>query len=191
VLVELHVRSDFRLKEDGVQCQPLFQVAASKVRQASIAAGLCRAWVEGIRVRVDRTVTPVGQMTWELEDRDLPMRYLVHDHDTRFTGLFDTVFESEGIEVVTIPYEAPNANALAKRWARSVREECLDRLIILNERHLRRVLIVYLAYYNARRPHQGLDRDRLLGLEPVSIEGPIRYRDVLGGIIRDYYREAA
>jgi hypothetical protein len=91
------------------------------------------------------------------------MRYLVHDHDTRFTGLFDTVFESEGIEVVTIPYEASNANAFAERWARSVREECLDRLIILNERHLRRVLIVYLAYYNARRPHQGLDRDRSLG----------------------------
>ena len=108
-------------------------------------------------------------MTWELEDRDLPMRYLVHDHDTRFTGLFDTVFEAEGIEVVTIPYEASNANAFAERWARSVREECLDRLIILNERHLRRVLIVYLAYYNARRPHQGLDRDRSLGLEPVSI----------------------
>ena len=118
------------------------------------------------------------------------MRYLIHDHDTKFTGLFDTVFESEGIEIINIPFEAPNANAFAERWVRSVREECLDRVIILNERHLRRVLIEYIAYYNARRPHQGINQDSPFGLT-VSTEGPIRYRNVLGGIIRDYYREAA
>jgi hypothetical protein len=74
---------------------------------------------------------------------------------------------------------------------RSVREECLDRLIILNERHLRRVLTEYIAYYNAQRSHQGIDQDSPLGLDSVSAEGPIRYRTVLDGIIRDYYREAA
>jgi putative transposase len=74
---------------------------------------------------------------------------------------------------------------------RSVREECLDRLIILNERHLRRVLKEYVTYYDERRPHQGLDQDSPLGLEPVSMEGSIRRRDVLRGIIRDYYREVA
>ncbi len=74
---------------------------------------------------------------------------------------------------------------------RSVREECLDRLIILNEHHLRRVLIEYITYYNTRRPHQGLEQDSPLGLEPEVIEGQIRYRKVLGGIIPDYYREAA
>jgi len=68
------------------------------------------------------------------------MRYLIHDHDTKFTGLFDTVFESQGIEIVDIPFEAPNANAYAERWVRSLRDECLDRVIILTERHLRRVL---------------------------------------------------
>lgn len=130
------------------------------------------------------------QMTWELHDRDVPMRYLIHDHDTKFTGMFDTVFESEGIEIVNIPFEAPNANAIAERWVRSVREECLDKLIILNGRHLRRVLTEYIVYYNTRRPHQGLDQDSPLGLI-VSTEGSIRYRNVLGGIIRDYYREAA
>jgi putative transposase len=130
------------------------------------------------------------QMTWELRDRAVPMRYLIHDHDTKFTGMFDTVFESEGIEIVDIPYEAPNANAYAERWVRSVRQECLDKLIVLNERHLRRVLTEYLGYYNTRRPHQGVDQDSPLGLT-MSTEGPIRYRNVLGGIIRDYYREAA
>ncbi|HEY9756118.1 MAG TPA: integrase core domain-containing protein [Oculatellaceae cyanobacterium] len=128
-------------------------------------------------------------LTWELEERDVPMRYLIHDHDTKFTGLFDALFEAEGIEIVNLPFEAPNA--IAERWVRSVREECLDKLIILNERHLRRVLTEYLVYYNTRRPHQGIDQDSPLGLEPGSTTAPIRYRKVLGGIIRDYYREAA
>jgi putative transposase len=130
-------------------------------------------------------------MTWELEERDPPMKYLIRDHDTRFTQSFDTVFEAAGIEIVNIPYQAPNANAVAERWVRSVREECLDRLIILNERHLRRVLQEYITYYNERRPHQSLAQDSPLGLESGSIQGPIRCRHVLGGIIRDYYRDAA
>jgi len=84
-----------------------------------------------------------------------------------------------------------NANAFAERWARSVREECLDKVIILNERHLRRVLHEYAAYYSTRRPHQGLEQDSPTGMPPTSQEGAVRYRNVLGGIIRDYYREAA
>jgi transposase InsO family protein len=130
-------------------------------------------------------------MTWEFEDRELPMKYLIRDHDTKFTPSFDTVFEAAGIEIVNIPYQTPNANAVAERWVRSVREECLDKLIILNGRHLRRVLMEYVMYYNARRPHQGLAQDSPLGLESGSTEGSIRCRNVLGGIIRDYYREAA
>jgi transposase InsO family protein len=131
------------------------------------------------------------QMTWELEGRKLPMRFLIHDHDTKFTERFDAMFESAGLEIVTIPFEAPNANAIAERWVRTVRKECLDRLILINERHVRRVLAEYVGYYNGRRPHQGIDQDSPLGLEPVSAEGPICYRNVLGGIIRDYYREVA
>jgi putative transposase len=130
-------------------------------------------------------------MTWELEEREPPMKYLIRDHDTKFTHSFDTVFEASGIEIVDIPYQAPNANAVADRWVRSAREECLDRLIILNERHLRRALKEYVVYYNTRRPHKGLAQDSPLGLEAVSFQGPIRCRKVLGGIISDYYREAA
>jgi len=129
-------------------------------------------------------------MTWDLQGRELTMRYLIRDHDTKFTEAFDTVFEAEGIEIVDIPYRAPNANAHAERWVRTVREECLDKVIILNERHLRRTLHEYVAYYNARRPHHGLDQDSPGGL-PISSQGPIRCRQVLGGIIQDYYREAA
>jgi hypothetical protein len=67
----------------------------------------------------------------------------------------------------------------------------LDRLIILDERHLRRVMQEYVTYYNARRPHQGLAQDSPLGLEPAANQGLIRCRKVLGGILSDYYREAA
>ena len=101
------------------------------------------------------------------------------------------MFRSEGIEIIHTLFQAPNANAIAKRWVRSVRDECLDNVLILNEGHLRRVLTEDLAYYNKRRAHQGLYQDSPLGLEGVSTEYPIRYRNVLGGIIRDYYREAA
>jgi putative transposase len=152
-----------------------------------------RVYVAGCTAHPDRAwvTQQARQITWELANRDPAIRYLIHDHDTKFTQSFDTVFEAEGIEIVNIPYRAPNANAIAERWVRSVREECLDHLIILNERHLRRVLKEYVIYYNERRPHQGLDQDSPLGLEPATLEGPIRYRNVLGGIIRDYYREAA
>jgi len=72
-----------------------------------------------------------------------------------------------------------------------VREECLDKVIILNERHLPRVLHEYVEYYNIRRPHQAHEQDSPTGMFSVSPEGTVRYRKVLGGIIRDYYREAA
>jgi hypothetical protein len=72
-----------------------------------------------------------------------------------------------------------------------VREECLDHLLIWNEAHLRRVLNEYVTYYNARRPHQGLDQDSPDGLKLVTSKGNIHRRDVLGGIIHDYYRQVA
>ena len=131
------------------------------------------------------------QITWALQDRELPIRYLIHDHDIKFTTAFDTVFEAEGVEIVDIPDQAPNANAFAERWMRSVREKCLDKVIILNERHLRHVLHEYAAYYITRRPHQGLEQDSPTSMLPVSHQGTVRHRNVLGGIIRDYYREAA
>ena len=73
----------------------------------------------------------------------------------------------------------------------TVRAECLDRLLLLSERHLRRVLTEYIAYYNQARPHQGIGQQCPGPVEPRSADGPVRCRDVLGGIIHDYYREAA
>ena len=82
-------------------------------------------------------------------------------------------------------------SAIAERWIRSVREEALDKLLIINEQHLRRVMYDYVAYYNTARPHQGLNQRIPIRCLILEASGPIRYQNVLGGILRDYYREAA
>ena len=87
-------------------------------------------------------------------------------------------------------YRSPKANAFVERWVRTVREECLDRLLIISERHVRGVLIEYTESYNHRRSHQGIDQRILIALTErrMGTSGPVHYRDVLGGIIHDYYR---
>jgi putative transposase len=82
-------------------------------------------------------------LVWELEEDQLSIRFLIHDRDTKFTAAFNAVFQSEGIEIIRTPFRAPNANAYAERWVRTLRVECLDRLIVLNQSHLRRILTEY------------------------------------------------
>ena len=82
-------------------------------------------------------------------------------------------------------------NSYAERWIRSLRQECLDRIILLNEAHLRWVLGEYVRYYNQRRPHQSLHHLPPEALEAYLREGQIVARPVLGSLINDYYRLAA
>ena len=82
------------------------------------------------------------------------MRFLIRDRDSKYSGLFDEVFRGGGIRVVKTPVRAPQANAIAERFVRTVRVECLDWLLILNRRHLERVLRVYVEHYNTHRPHR-------------------------------------
>ena len=98
------------------------------------------------------------QMAWELEERDPAVRFLIRDNDKKFTLAFDTVFRPEGINIIRTPYRAPNANAFAERWVRTVRDECLNKLLIVNQAHLRRVMHEFVAYHNSARSHQGLDQ---------------------------------
>jgi len=130
------------------------------------------------------------QLVWDLKDNDRDMMaFLIHDNDTKFTSSFDSVFSSEGAEILHTPYQAPRANAFAERWVRSVREECLDHILILNENHLRCVLNEYAEYYNHARPHQGIRQHFPISGPVRNTGGPIRSRDILGGIIHDYYRQ--
>ena len=131
-------------------------------------------------------------MCWKIQDGEVPIRFLIHDRDTKFAMTFDRVFASEDVTIIRTPVRAPNANAFAERWVRSVREECLDQLLIVGERHLQRVLMTYVDYYNHARPHQGLDQECPASLvRSMARDGPVERRDILGGILHDYYRRAA
>jgi len=121
------------------------------------------------------------------------MRFLIHDRDSKFAAAFDEVFRSEGIKVIHTPVRAPQANAYAERFVRTVRAECLDWLLILGRRHLETVLRVYIAHYNRERPHRGLallSPDSTNSL-PQPRGGEIKRRDRLGGLIHEYHRAAA
>ena len=120
------------------------------------------------------------------------MRFLIHDRDSKFTAAFDELFRSEGIKVIHTPVQAPQANAYAERFVRTVRNECLDWLLILGRRHLEHVLRTYVQHYNRERPHRGL---ALTQPEPAEIKpgpgGDVHRRDRLGGLIHEYYRATA
>jgi putative transposase len=126
-------------------------------------------------------------LVMEFEDEQ-PFRFLIHDRDTKFSRAFDEVFRAEGIKVVRTPVQAPNANAFAERWIRTVRADCLDRILILGRRHLEHVLCVYRRHYNAHRPHRALQLLPPDGRDPTPLTAPadLRRRDLLGGLIHEY-----
>jgi len=128
------------------------------------------------------------QLIWELDDRESSLQFLIHDNDRLFSQAFDAVFESEGFHIIHTPFQAPNANAHAERWVRTVREECLDHILIINAVHLQRVLLEFAQYYNASRPHQGIDQQMPIPSKTSTPTGSVQRRTVLGGIINNYYR---
>lgn len=129
-------------------------------------------------------------MVWQLEDHDPAIHFLIHDRDTKFPTAFDTVFRSTHVHIIRTPFRAPNANAYAERWVKTVRTECLNKVIVVNQTHLRHVLSEYVSYYNLSRPHQGLDQQRPIPSPPPALVGNVYSRPVLGGIIHDHYLAA-
>jgi transposase InsO family protein len=127
-----------------------------------------------------------------MAERSTSVRFLIRDRDSKFTRDFDIVFRSEGIEIVRTPVRAPKANAVAERFVRTIRAECLDWLLILNRRHLERVLHVFTEHYNGHRPHRALDlappapQRPLLRLATSAAPDYLERRDVLGGLIHEY-----
>jgi len=88
------------------------------------------------------------QLTWTLAHRPESFRFLIRDRDQKFTDSFDDVFRGSGLEIIRTPFRAPKANGVAERFVRTVRSECLDRLLILNDQHLERVLQIFAEHYN-------------------------------------------
>lgn len=130
------------------------------------------------------------QLFWDLGEQHRTFTHLIRDNDGKYSATFDAVFASEGVEIVRTPFRAPRANAYAERWVRSVREECLDQLLILNQTHLRSVLREYEHYFNTARPHQGIGQKIPDPPLDRSLTGIVKRRDLLGGVLHDYYRAA-
>lgn len=152
--------------------------------------------IEGELQKLGISTRPNGQWVaqqarnqiWLLQECQNDFVGLIRDNDSKYTDAFDSVFESEGIRIIRTPFKAPNASAFAERWVRAIREECLDKILVVNQIHLYQVLTEFLSYYNGRRPHQGLEQQSPIERpQPVST-GLIDKRRLLGGIINDYVR---
>jgi putative transposase len=159
-----------------------------------IELGSRRVHLAGVTANPDCGWVSQQARNLAIEARLENMRYLIHDRDAKFCAPFDAIIRSDGARVIETPVRAPQANAVAERWVRSVRTECLDHILIFGRRHLEQVLRGYLTHYNAERPHRSLGLAAPAGAPPVARGSPpseVRRRDVLGGLIHEYYAAAA
>jgi putative transposase len=127
-----------------------------------------------------REATPYGQAA----------KYLIRDNDSKFGSCFARVATTSGIKLLKTPVHAPQANAVSERFLRSVRQECLDHLLILEEKQLQRVLNVYVVYFNQARPHQGIAQqlpERRSSVPSAQDAGnKVIALPVMGGLHHDY-----
>src|SRR5712672_4049535 len=118
--------------------------------------------------------------------------YLLHDRDTKYTQSFRAIIASGRVEPLALPARSPNLNAYAERWVKSVKEECLSKVILFGERSLRRALSNFVDHFHAERNHQGKGNVLLFPrVTDRQREGPVRCQERLGGLLRYYHREAA
>jgi putative transposase len=119
-------------------------------------------------------------------------RYLLLDRDTKFAESFVHVLEQADVNCLRLPPRSPNLNAHVERIMRSIKEECLSRMIFFGEQSLRKAVREFLAHYHTERNHQGLDNQLIAPcVEVGAVVGKIECRERLGGMLRDYYRTAA
>ena len=119
-------------------------------------------------------------------------RYLLHDRDAKFCASFDSLLKAGGVKALKLPARSPNLNAFAERWVRSVKQECLSKLILFGEGSLKRALTEFIAHFHSERPHQGKGNTLLFPFEDQPhVEGHrIVCRERLGGMLRYYCRAA-
>ena len=154
-----------------------------RVHLAGITAHPTAEWV----------IQQARNLLMNLEDHADSLKFLIRDRDAKFTAAFDAVFTAAGVRIIKTPVQAPRANAIAERWIASARRECLDRMLVTGERHLRLVLSEYVDHYNGHRPHRALQQSpparRAHPLAEVT-GMRIRRRDRLSGLIHEYAQAA-
>ena len=118
-------------------------------------------------------------------------RFLILDLDTKFTAQLKRILRDASVDVVHTAYQAPNMNAVAERFVGSVKRECLDRMILFGEQHLRNSLHEFVEHYHGDPPHQGLGNERIAtGSDEPPTEGEVVADERLGGLLRSYRRVA-
>jgi transposase InsO family protein len=160
-----------------------------------IEHGTRRAHLAGITARPDGawTTQAARNFLMGLGQRAATVKFLIRDRAGQFTSSFDAVLAAEGIRILASPPQAPKANAICERTIGTLRRELLDRLLIVNEHHLRQVLTEYLVHYNTARPHRSLSQ-----LTPAQADSQppelinladhrVRRKQVLGGLNSEYY----
>jgi putative transposase len=151
-----------------------------------------------VHVGVTRAPTDawVAQQLREATPQGVGPRFLVHDHDAKYSPAFARVAVASGIDVIVTPIRAPRANAVCERFLGNVRRECVDHLLILGERHLARILAEYVRHYNGARPHQGIGQRTPLPADTIVTSRRRGAMDrvigvpVLGGLHHEYRRVA-
>jgi putative transposase len=119
-------------------------------------------------------------------------QYLLHDRDAKYCESFRAIIETGRVKTPVLPARSPNLNAYSERWIRSVKEECLSKIIFFGEGSLRRALHEYVAHYHSERNHQGKSNVLLFPrITETRGEGRVRCRERLGGLLRYYHQDAA
>jgi putative transposase len=138
-----------RLQVTDLFFRPLFAFFVIELQSRKVIhVGVTRSPTDAWTARQLREATPYGQLP----------KYRIRDHDGKFGPSFARVAATSGIKILKTPYHAPRANAICERFLRSVRQACLDHLLILQEKQLQRVLNAYVTYFNQARPHQGIQQ---------------------------------
>jgi putative transposase len=158
----------------------LIELQSRKVIHVGVTRSPTDVWV----AQQLREATPYGQVP----------KYLICDHDSKYGSCFRRVATTSGIKLLKTPVQAKRPNAGCERFMRSVRQECLDHLLILHERHLQRVLYAYVEYFNQARPHQGIGQQLPVVCE---VARPTQHAadkviaiPILGGLHHDYRKVA-
>jgi hypothetical protein len=127
-------------------------------------------------------------LSWKLEDEGINLSALIHDRDKKFAFQADRVFQSQGARVILTPLMAPMANAYAERWIGSCSRECLNWMLIVNQRHLETVIHEYCLHYNHERPHRSRNlRPPGSRSDHFQVAGGLVERNTrLGGLLSDY-----
>ena len=160
----------------------VLDLATRRVQIAGIASEADSAWV----VQCGR------QLTDAVDGFLAGKRFLLHDRDPLFSEAFRETLAATGVETVRLPPHSPNLNAFAERFVRSIKESCLNRLILVGEDSLRRAVREFVAHYHLERNHQGLGNVLIFPLDvQVRSDDRVVSRERLGGLLKYYHRPAA